>query len=137
MITGMIGYPQRTKPVKRTKNGKIQRSSKYKNKKTEIFGIKFDSKKEAERYIHLKAKEKNGEITGLKRQVRYELIPSQRINGKVVERKCDYVADFVYFDELKKETVVEDVKSKATRTSTYIIKRKLMLQKYGIRIKEV
>lgn len=137
MITGMIGYPQRTKPVKRAKNGKIQRSSKYKNKKTEIFGIKFDSKKEAERYIHLKAKEKNGEITGLKRQVRYELIPSQRINGKVVERKCDYVADFVYFDELKKETVVEDVKSKATRTSTYIIKRKLMLQKYGIRIKEV
>ena len=133
----MIGYPQRTKPVKRAKNGKIQRSSKYKNKKTEIFGIKFDSKKEAERYIHLKAKEKNGEITGLKRQVRYELIPSQRINGKVVERKCDYVADFVYFDELKKETVVEDVKSKATRTSTYIIKRKLMLQKYGIRIKEV
>lgn len=133
----MIGYPQRTKPVKRTKNGKIQRFSKYKNKKTEIFGIKFDSKKEAERYIHLKAKEKNGEITGLKRQVRYELIPSQRINGKVVERKCDYVADFVYFDELKKETVVEDVKSKATRTSTYIIKRKLMLQKYGIRIKEV
>lgn len=137
MITGMIGYPQRTKPVKRAKNGKIQRSSKYKNKKTEIFGIKFDSKKEAERYIHLKAKEKNGEITGLKRQVRYELIPSQRINGKVVERKCDYVADFVYFDELKKETVVEDVKSKATRTSTYIIKRKLMLQRYGIRIKEV
>lgn len=137
MITGMIGYPQRTKPVKREKNGKIQRSSKYKNKKTEIFGIKFDSKKEAERYIHLKAKEKNGEITGLKRQVRYELIPSQRINGKVVERKCDYVADFVYFDELKKETVVEDVKSKATRTSTYIIKRKLMLQKYGIIIKEV
>lgn len=133
----MIGYPQRTKPVKRTKNDKIQRSSKYKNKKTEIFGIKFDSKKEAERYIHLKAKEKNGEITGLKRQVRYELIPSQKINGKVVERKCDYVADFVYFDELKKETVVEDVKSKATRTSTYIIKRKLMLQRYGIRIKEV
>ena len=133
----MIGYPQRTKPVKQTKNSKIQRSSKYKNRKTEIFGIKFDSKKEAERYIHLKAKEKNGEITGLKRQVRYELIPSQRIDGKVVERKCDYVADFVYFDELKKETVVEDVKSKATRTSTYIIKRKLMLQKYGIRIKEV
>ena len=137
MITGMIGYPQRTKPVKRTKNAKIQHARKYKNRKTEIFGIKFDSKKEAERYIHLKAKEKNGEITGLKRQVRYELIPSQRINGKVVERKCDYVADFVYFDELKKETVVEDVKSKATRTSTYIIKRKLMLQKYGIRIKEV
>ena len=137
MITGMIGYPQRTKPVKREKNGKIQRSSKYKNKKTEIFGIKFDSKKEAERYIHLKAKEKNGEKKKKKRQVRYELIPSQRINGKVVERKCDYVADFVYFDELKKETVVEDVKSKATRTSTYIIKRKLMLQKYGIRIKEV
>lgn len=133
----MIVYPQRTKPFKRTKNGKIQRSRKYKNRKTEIFGIKFDSKKEAERYIHLKAKEKNGEITGLKRQVRYELIPSQRINGRVVERKCDYVADFVYFDELKKETVVEDVKSKATRTSTYIIKRKLMLQKYGIRIKEV
>lgn len=133
----MIGYPQRIKPVKLTKNGEIQRSSKYRNAKTVVDRKKFDSKKEARRYIYLKTKERTGEITGLKRQVKYELIPSQRINGKVVERKCEYVADFVYFDELNKETVVEDVKSKVTRTSTYIIKRKLMLQRYGIRIKEV
>lgn len=51
---------------------------KYRNKKVEVDGILFDSKKEANRYMELKLLEKAGEITDLKRQVRYELIPRQR-----------------------------------------------------------
>ena len=52
-------------------------SRKYRNKKVEVDGILFDSKKEANRYMELKLLEKAGEITDLKRQVRYELIPRQ------------------------------------------------------------
>lgn len=106
---------------------------KYNNHKTVIDGIAFDSLKEANRYIDLVEMERNGEISDLMRQVKFELIPSQFVDGKCVERKCVYVADFVYVQDGK--TVVED--TKGFKTKDYIIKRKLMLEKYGIRIKEV
>ena len=50
-----------------------------------------------------------------------------------MERECSYKADFVYGEDGK--TVVEDVKG--FRTKEYIIKRKLMLERYGIRIRDV
>lgn len=108
--------------------------SKYNSKKTIVDGQKFDSKKEARRYQELLLLEKAGEIKNLSRQVKFVLIPSQRDeNGKVVERECSYKADFTYEEGIK--TVVEDVKG--YRTKEYIIKRKLMLWQYGIRIREV
>ena len=55
--------------------------NKYGNKKTVVDGITFDSRKEAKRYQELKLLEKAGEIKDLRRQVKYELIPSQKING--------------------------------------------------------
>ena len=75
-----------------------------------------------------------GKISNLQRQVKYTLIPSQRIDGKVVERECYYTADFVYRDTGTGKEIVED--SKGMRTKEYIIKRKLMLYKNGIRILE-
>lgn len=108
--------------------------TKYRSKKTVVDGLTFDSRKEALRYKDLKALEERGEITDLKRQVRYRLIETQRDPaGKVIERPCDYVADFVYQEN--GGTVVEDVKG--VRLPEYIIKRKLMLSVYGIRIKEI
>ena len=108
--------------------------SKYNSKKTVVDGQKFDSKKEARRYQELLLLEKAGEIKNLSRQVKFVLIPSQRDeNGKVVERECSYKADFTYEEGIK--TVVEDVKG--FRTKEYIIKRKLMLYQYGIRLREV
>lgn len=108
--------------------------SKYNSKKIVVDGQKFDSKKEARRYQELLLLEKAGEIKNLSRQVKFVLIPSQRDeNGKVVERECSYKADFTYEEGIK--TVVEDVKG--YRTKEYIIKRKLMLYQYGIRIREV
>jgi hypothetical protein len=77
--------------------------------------------------------ERAGAIADLQRQVKFELIPSQRVDGKVAERPCTYVADFVYQEGGK--TVVED--TKGFKTKDYIIKRKLMLQVHGIRIREV
>lgn len=107
--------------------------SKYYNQKITVDGITFDSKKEYRRYRELCLMERAGEIDNLERQVKFELIPTQKKNGKVVERACSYVADFVYNEN--GEQVVED--TKGIRTESYKIKRKMMRWLYGIEIKEV
>ena len=108
---------------------------KYHNKKIIRNGEKFDSIKEYQRWVELCILEQGSLISDLKRQVKYVLIPSQRIDGKVVERECSYYADFVYKDNETGQTVVED--TKGIKTKDYIIKRKLMLYVHGIRIMEV
>lgn len=107
--------------------------SKYHSKKVVHNGEKFDSKKEYRRFVELSLLEKAGAIKNLRRQVKFELLPAQRIGGKVVERACNYVADFVY--ETSGETIIED--TKGYKTKDYIIKRKLMLWVHGVRILEV
>lgn len=109
--------------------------SKYNSKKTVVDGQTFDSRKEANRYQELLFLERAGAIKNLSRQVKFVLIPSQRdeATGKVVERECYYRADFQYTEDGK--TIVEDVKG--FRTKEYIIKRKLLLWRYGIKIREV
>lgn len=117
---------------------------KYGNRKIEADGEIFDSKKEYRRWKELILLLKAGEISKLQRQVKYVLIPAQREPdirgprggirpGKLIEREVAYIADFVYTDNAG-QTVVEDCKG--MRTKEYIIKRKLMLHEYGIRIKE-
>lgn len=109
--------------------------SKYKNLKTTVDGIVFDSKKEAARYQDLRLLERAGEIQDLRCQVPFELVPAQRdAKGKLVERPVKYLADFVYQDCATGERVVEDVKG--YRTDVYKIKRRLMNHLYGIDIKE-
>lgn len=107
---------------------------KYGNRKTTIDGIKFDSAKEAQRWSELKLLERAGEISELQRQVSFTLVPAQvDENGKVIERPVRYVADFAY-----KENGVYTVEdAKGFRTKEYVIKRKLMLWQFGVRIKEV
>lgn len=72
--------------------------SKYRSKKITVDGITYDSKKEYRRHAELLLLEKSGAISDLKRQVRFELIPSQRDRSskKVIERNLTYIADFVY-----------------------------------------
>jgi hypothetical protein len=108
--------------------------SKYHSKKAVVNGIEFDSKKEARRYIELKMLERSGEISDLQRQVKYNLIPTQKQGKKTIERACDYYADFVY---RRRDgcVIVED--TKGVKTPEYIIKRKLMLWEFGIQVKEV
>lgn len=119
------------KKIARTKQG-----SKYKNIAiTNDYG-RFDSIKEWKRYMLLLDMQRRGQISDLRRQVSFELIPSQRDGGKVVERACCYVADFVYCQDGKQ--VVEDTKSAITRrNAVYILKRKMMLFFHHVRIKEV
>lgn len=118
------------------------RRLKYGNAKTRSG---FDSKKEERRYQELCIMERAGSISGLQTQVKYILIPAQREPptqgprggtkpGKLIERECAYIADFVYTDTKTGAQIVED--SKGMRTKDYIIKRKLMLYVHGIRIHE-
>lgn len=118
--------------------------NKYGNSKVTINGETFDSKKEARRYQELKLLEMAGEIIKLRRQERFMLIPPQykwvtdakgKKKQKCIERECCYIADFVYQDVRTGELVVED--TKGVRTKDYVIKRKLMLSTYNIRIKEI
>jgi hypothetical protein len=107
------------------------KKSKYGNKKTVVDGIKFDSAKEAKRYGELKMLLKAGHIGLLQLQVVYRL----EVDGKLI---CKYVADFEYIQVNTGETVVEDVKSAATRKlPVYRLKKKLMKELLGIEIKEV
>lgn len=118
---------------------------KYGSEKVKIDGIVFESKKEAQRYCELKVLQRAGKISNLELQKPFELIPTQREPstmtktgkeklGRVIEQSVKYVADFVYTDE-NGQTVVED--TKGFKTKDYIIKRKLMLHVYGIKIKEI
>lgn len=122
------------------------KESKYHSEKVQIDGETFDSRREARRWMDLRLLERAGEIRDLRRQVKYILIPCQREApiitktgkekpGKVIEKECSYLADFVYQDARTGETIVED--AKGFRTEVYRIKKKLMLYVHGIRITEV
>jgi len=106
--------------------------SKYHSTPTEVNGIRFDSKREANRWAELRLMERAGKIQKLKRQVKYLLIPSQYRDGKCIEREASYIADFVYIKD--GHLVVEDCKG--FRTPEYKLKRKLMLERYDIRLVE-
>lgn len=119
--------------------------SKYHSKKITTADGTFDSMKEYHRWGVLKQLQERGIITDLERQKRYVLIPAQREpdikgprggvkKGKVIERECVYIADFGYYDKKKNTYVVEDCKG--FKTPDYLIKRKLMLYTYNIRIYE-
>jgi hypothetical protein len=122
--------------------------SKYLSRKTTVNGVVFDSKKEARRYYELLLQQKAGMISGLERQKKFVLIPTQREPdmigarggkhpGKVIEKECAYIADFVY--QVQGQTVVEDVKGyrMGGAYTVFTIKRKLMLERYGIRVLEI
>lgn len=120
-------------------------ASKYHSKRVITSDGVFDSKREYRRWCELKQKEQDGKIENLQRQVRIELIPAiyapdiigkrgGKIKGKLIERKVSYVADFRYWDCGVNDYIYEDVKG--VRTKEYILKRKLLLWRYGIRIRE-
>ena len=128
--------------------------AKYGNKKIKnAFGT-YDSELEYARFIFLSNRQKEGEISDLRRQVEYLLIPAQygteirhlKTKDKEVrvllERPCSYIADFVY--ERNGKTIVEDCKGEdkkykgkrfSTQTADFKIKKKLMLYIHNIQIK--
>ena len=101
--------------------------------------IRFDSEKERDRFAELIILERAGAISKLECQKEYLLIPSLVREDGTKERACKYIADFVYIEDGKE--VVEDVKGyrdpKSAGYAKFVIKRKLMLERHGITIREV
>ena len=124
--------------------------SKYLNKKVVIDGMEFDSRKEGDYYLYLKQKEEVGEISLLRRQVPFEVIPAvwgervrhlktkDKVEKVCLQKATHYYADFVYVETATGKEVVIDVKSDYTRKlSDYRLKKKMMLAYNGINIVEV
>ena len=118
-----------------------RKKSKYKNRKTEVDGIPFDSIKESRRFMELREMQRCGAISDLRLQVNFTLIEGYtKPTGERVKPET-YKADFTYYrrDENGDFSIyiVEDVKSKGTRTEKYKIKRKQLYDKFHLEITEV
>lgn len=97
----------------------MARYRKYNNVRTTVDGITFDSKKEAGRYSELRLLEIGNLIRDLECQPKIPLM----VNG---EKIGNYIGDFRYYDNQAGEWVIEDVKSTATMTPTYRLKKKIL-----------
>lgn len=130
------------------KGFKREKGTKYGNTKVEWCGIKFDSKREMQRYLVLKDAERKGLIYCLTLQPKFELVPAVREKYikhlKTKDKECErvvqlaitYTADFAYYKN--GEFIVEDCKiSKTLQPKEYVLKKKMMLALKGIKIKEV
>src|SRR5216110_230606 len=106
------------------------KASKYHNRKTTYQGVRFDSQKEAKRYQELQWMQQAGLIQDLELQPRYDLI----VNG---HKLGFYRGDFRYKEVATDSVILEDVKSPATRTAVYRLKKKLVKALYGVEIIEV
>jgi len=105
--------------------------NKYHAVRTEVDGIGFASKREAQRYVELKLLEKAGEITCLELQPVFPLLAAYRGGGVAVGK---YLADFRYIRK-DGEVIVEDVKG--VKTPVYNLKKKIVRANYGVQIVEV
>ena len=130
------------------KLGKAPSRSKYGAIKDSRGSIEFDSRKEAARFDELMLRLKAGQIRDLRLQVQFTLKESYITPEGERIRAIRYIADFVYDAkeyvrhpegelEILWRTIVEDVKSKATKTAVYRMKKKLMHEKFGITVQEV
>lgn len=102
--------------------------NKYRAIPTMVDGIRFHSRREAERYGNLKLLLRCKEIANLRLQVEYPI----KVNDQHV---CTYIADFVYDDLATGQEVVEDAKGMST--PVYRLKKKLLKATQGINIIEV
>ncbi len=99
--------------------------------------LRFDSQKEARRYDFLIERERRGEIRDLRLQVDFTLQEAYTDTEGRRVRAIRYRADFTYHEGAQGVQVVEDVKSRATRTREYAMKKKLLKDRFGIDITEV
>lgn len=102
------------------------KANKYKAIRKQVDGITFDSSKEADAYVKLRALEAAGAISKLECQPRFILQEKFRDSGGVMIRAVTFRADFSYFEDGKR--VVVDVKSKATRTEAFSIRWRLFVK---------
>lgn len=106
----------------------VKKPNKFHAQKTVIDGVVYDSKKEGKRAIELEYLQRAGKIKNLERQKRF-ILQEEYINNEGQKiRPISYLADYYYEENGQK--IVEDVKSPATRTQVYMLKKKLFQFKY-------
>lgn len=103
---------------------------KYRNIPVELDGHKFPSKAEARRYGELKLLARANEIRDL------ELQPQFLFEHNGV-RIGSYKADFAYRLKHSDQRIIEDVKSPASKTQAYQLRKRMMLAFHGIEVREV
>lgn len=133
------------------------KANKYHNTPTERVTasgavLHFDSQKEARRYDVLTAHLQAGQIRDLRLQVEFTLQEAYTDTEGCRVRAIRYKADFTYYRPPENGShaaywadqtgtpwvlVVEDVKSRATKTQKYAIKKKLLKERFGLDITEV
>ena len=101
--------------------------SKYGAVPTRLDGIRFASKREADRYAQLRVLELAGHITNLQLQPAFDL---HALGGLKVAR---YVADFAYRDERTQHLVIED--AKGMKTPVFRLKAKWLQAEHGIEVR--
>lgn len=112
----------------------MKRLNRYNKHPCDMYGMRFDSRREAERYGELLEMQDEGKISDLETQAEIVLVEPFTLNGKRY-RKTSYVADFHYWRDGVE--VWEDVKSPATASDRlYQLKKKLAAAR-GIEVIEV
>jgi hypothetical protein len=115
-------------------------TNKYHATKVQIDGHWFDSQREAARYQELKFLVVAGEIAALEVHPGFPLmVPDLTTEGApfVFHTIGWYHADFQYRNLRTGNVVVEDVKSKPTKTEAYKLRKKFVEAQYGIVIVEI
>ena len=123
--------------------GKLDKPGKYHSRKCTVTlpeserQISFDSEREARRFGELRMLLRCGQIQDLRLQVNFTLQEGFTTSEGNRIRPIVYKADFTYQERIPSgwRTVVEDVKG--VRTKEYSMKRKMMLEKFGVDIREV
>lgn len=109
---------------------------KYRAVPTVIDGVRFASKREARRFLELRQLERGGLIANLELQPRYPMQVMRLSNGEVTD-VGKYTADFAYWDVERGVQVIEDVKSDATKTTAYRLRKRIVEAMYDFQITEV
>lgn len=118
---------------------------KYGAVRTVVRGHAFASKREAKRFSDLRFLELAGDIKRLELQPRFPLFVPGVIPPEggllpdhwTLTKIGHYTADFAYLDVKTGKRVIEDVKSSATKTTAYRLRKKFVEAQYGIEIREV
>ena len=101
-----------------------RKPNKYNARKTTVYGITFDSKREAEYYLLLREKKRLGEIKSIDLQPTYTLLEGFRDNQGKPQKPITYTPDFlVEYDNGRREVI----EVKGVRTRDYLLRKKLFL----------
>lgn len=106
----------------------VVRPPKWRNQKVQVDGYTFDSKREAQYYAELRLREKAGEITKIVVHPPYALI----VNGLIVGK---YTPDFQFLENERVRVI--DVKSPASKTEAYQLRKRVFEAVHGLHVEEV